>query len=141
MGLKLITKNKRIETSHWLCFPIYCQYSTHSFTKSLFHRRFLISYIFFVFFLSSIFLWKFEFSFSLLQWVFYNSKIESMALKFQRNIWNKVKKFNKIVNRTSKLRYLFLRVFWLLFPKFNFWKDAWTLGNVSTQIWDFSNIS
>ena len=36
--------------------------------------------------------------------------------------------------------YLLLRVFWLLLPKFNFWKGDWTLGYISTQIWDFPNI-
>ena len=36
---------------------------------------------------------------------------------------------------------LLLRVFWLLLPKFNFWKGVWALGYVSTQIWDFPNIS
>ena len=28
----------------------------------------------------------------------------------------------------------FLRVFWLLQPKFNFWKGDWALAYVSTQI-------
>ena len=32
-------------------------------------------------------------------------------------------------------------VFWLLLPEFNFWKGDWALGYVSTQIWDFPNIS
>ena len=40
-----------------------------------------------------------------------------------------------------KVWYLLLRAFWLLLPKFNFWKGDWALGYVSTQIWDFPNIS
>ena len=43
--------------------------------------------------------------------------------------------------RTRKVWYLLFRVFWLLLPKFNFWKGDWVLGYVSTQIWDFPNIS
>ena len=45
------------------------------------------------------------------------------------------------LDRARKVWYLLLRVFWLLLPKFNFWKGDWALGYVSTQIWDFSNIS
>ena len=39
------------------------------------------------------------------------------------------------LNRTRKLRYLILGVFWLLLLKFNSWKL------VTTQIWNFSKIS
>ena len=35
----------------------------------------------------------------------------------------------------------FLGVFWQLLPNFNFWKEDCALGYVSTQIWDFRNIS
>ena len=31
-------------------------------------------------------------------------------------------------------------VFWLLLPRFHFWKGDWALSYVSTQIWDFPNI-
>ena len=44
------------------------------------------------------------------------------------------------LDRTRKVWYLLLRVFWLLLSKFNFWKGDWALDYVSTQIWDFSNI-
>ena len=45
------------------------------------------------------------------------------------------------LDRSRKVWYLLLCVFRLLLPKFNFWKGDWTLGYVSTQIWDFPNIS
>ena len=44
------------------------------------------------------------------------------------------------LNRTTKVWYLLLRVFWLILPKFNFWKGDRALGYVTTQIWDFPNI-
>ena len=34
-----------------------------------------------------------------------------------------------------------MRAFWLLLLKINFWIGGWALGYVSTQIWDFPNIS
>ena len=34
-----------------------------------------------------------------------------------------------------------LRVFWLLLQKFNFWKGDCALGYISMQIWDFPDIS
>ena len=41
-----------------------------------------------------------------------------------------------------KVWYLLLQgFFWLLLPKFNFWKGDWALGYVSTQIWNFPTIS
>ena len=54
------------------------------------------------------------------------------------------------LDKTRKVWYLLLRVFWLPQPKFNFWK--WgralyyaicytTLYYISSQIWDFPNIS
>ena len=52
-----------------------------------------------------------------------------------QNIWNPVKLEKKI-----KVRYLLLRVSWLLWSKFNFWKGDWALS-VSNLLWDFSNIS
>ena len=59
-----------------------------------------------------------------------------------QKIWNKKKKRNPIkLDRTRKVWYLLLRVFCLLLPKFNFWNGDWALGYVSTQIWDFPNIS
>ena len=39
------------------------------------------------------------------------------------------------------LWYLLLCIFWLVLQKFNFWEEDWTLGSISTHIWDFSNIS
>ena len=39
-----------------------------------------------------------------------------------------------------KVWYLLLHVFSLQLPKFTFWKGDWSLGYVSTQIWDYSNI-
>ena len=65
---------------------------------------------------------------------------------YQRKIMNRKKKVfetkqrNPVkLDRTRKVWYLLLRVFWLLLPKFNFWKGNWAY--VSTQIWDFPNIS
>ena len=45
------------------------------------------------------------------------------------------------LDSTKKVWYLLLRVFWLLFPKFNFWKRDWVLAYVFTQTWDFPSIS
>ena len=45
------------------------------------------------------------------------------------------------LDRTRKVWSLLLRVFWLLLPKLNLRKGNWALGYVSTQIWDFPNIS
>ena len=45
------------------------------------------------------------------------------------------------LDRTGKVWYLLLRVFWVLLPEFNFWGGDWALGYVCTQIWDFPNIS
>ena len=42
---------------------------------------------------------------------------------------------------TRKLWYLLLVNFWLLLSKFDFWREYWALGCVSTQIWDFSDVS
>ena len=51
-----------------------------------------------------------------------------------------VLKVQKSCNSCESL-YPLLRVFWLLLPKFNFWKGERELGYVATQIWDFYNIS
>ena len=52
------------------------------------------------------------------------------------------KKRNPVkLDRTRKVWCLLLRAFWLVSLKFNFWKGDWALGYVSTQIWDFPNIS
>ena len=45
------------------------------------------------------------------------------------------------LDRTRRVWYLLLRIFWLLLPKFNIWKGDWALSDISTQIWYFSNIS
>ena len=45
------------------------------------------------------------------------------------------------LDRTRKVWYLLWHVFWLLLPRFNFWRGGWALGYVSTQIWDAPNIS
>ena len=37
--------------------------------------------------------------------------------------------------------FCFFGFFWQLLPIFNFWKEDWALGCVSTDIWHFSNIS
>ena len=57
------------------------------------------------------------------------------------NIWKYLLKSSKNEHNKKGYRYLLYRVFWLLLPKFNFWKGDWALGYVSTQIWDFPNIS
>ena len=46
-----------------------------------------------------------------------------------------------ILDRKRKVCYPFLQDFWLLLSKLNFLKRDWVPGFVSTQIWDFSNIS
>ena len=55
-------------------------------------------------------------------------------------IWNRIEKSGK-TGHENKLWYLLLRIFKLLLSKFNFWMGDWTQGYVSTQIWDFANIS
>ena len=56
------------------------------------------------------------------------------------NAYNKVKKSSKI-GQDQKALNLLLRNFWLLLPKFNFWKGDWELGSTSTQLLDFLHIS
>ena len=68
------------------------------------------------------------------------SSKEASSYNPMQNIWNKLEKSSK-TGQDKKSWYLLLRVFGLLLPKFNFWKGDWALGYVSTQIWDFSNIS
>ena len=57
-----------------------------------------------------------------------------------QNIWHKVKKFSKIGQDFRNL-YLILHVLWQLLSKFNYWKENWALGRISTQIWYFFNVS
>ena len=45
------------------------------------------------------------------------------------------------LDRKRKVWYPLLIVFWLLWPKFNFWKENWALGYVFTRIWNSPNIS
>ena len=76
----------------------------------------------------------FYFQLSSLQKYFFKATILG---KIFRTKWrNPVK-----LDRTTKVWYLLLRLFWLLLPKFNLWKGDWALGYVSIQIWDFPNIS
>ena len=62
-----------------------------------------------------------------------------------QNNWDKVigtKYRNSVIlDRKRKVWEPFLRDFWLLLPKSDFLKRDWALGFVSTQIWDFSDIS
>ena len=57
-----------------------------------------------------------------------------------QNMWNKIEKSSKTGHEKKSL-ISFLCDFWLLLPKFNFWKRDWALGYVFIQIWDFPNIS
>ena len=41
----------------------------------------------------------------------------------------------------EKFDVYFWGVFWLLLPKFSFWKKDWRLVYVSTKMWDFPKIS
>ena len=52
-------------------------------------------------------------------------------------LWTKV----KLDKKTRKLWYLLVHTFWLLMPRFNFWKGDWALGYDSIQILDFANVS
>ena len=45
------------------------------------------------------------------------------------------------MDRKREFWYLLLRASWQLLPEFNFWKGDWVLGYVSTQNWDFPNIT
>ena len=45
------------------------------------------------------------------------------------------------MDKTSKICYLILRVFWQVLSKFDFWKENRVLGCVSTQNFNFSNPS
>ena len=57
-----------------------------------------------------------------------------------RGIWGGMESPVKL-DGARKVWYLLLRVFWLLLPGFNFWRGDWALGYVSSQIWDFPNMS
>ena len=50
-----------------------------------------------------------------------------------QSIWNKIEKSSK--TRQEKRFDIYFCVFWLLLPKFNFWKGDWALGYVSNQIY------
>ena len=54
--------------------------------------------------------------------------------------WTKKRNLTKL-DKARKVWYLLLRVFWLVLTKFNFSKGSSALDHISTQIWDFSNIS
>ena len=56
------------------------------------------------------------------------------------NILDKLEKLSK-TEQDKKVWYLLLHIFWLLQPKFNFLNGDWALTYVSTQIWDYLNIS
>ena len=67
-----------------------------------------------------------------------------------RQIFNKMEepnffltKWRNLVklDRSRKVWYLLLHVFWLRLPKFTFWKENWALEYVSTQNLDFPNVS
>ena len=45
------------------------------------------------------------------------------------------------LDRAGIVWYRLLPIFWLLLPEFNFWRGDWALDYVSSQIWDFPNIS
>ena len=68
--------------------------------------------------------------------------LSSNALTYSlgQNICSKIDKSSKTV-QDKKVLYLLLFAFWMLLPKFNFWEGDWALAYVSTQIWDFPNIS
>ena len=56
-----------------------------------------------------------------------------------QGIWNRLEKSSK-TGREKKGLILTLACFRLLLLKFNLWKGDLTLGYVSAQIWEFSNI-
>ena len=81
-------------------------------------------------------------TFCLISFLLYHGKYTfALAVNYNpgQNIWNKIDKSSKTGQDKKSLTPL-SRVFWLLLPKFNFWKGDWALGYVSTQIWDFPNI-
>ena len=63
----------------------------------------------------------------------------------RKKTWNKVEKSDKIWYLLLHVFFfsvfLFSFFFWLLFRKTNFWKRDWPLSYSSTQIQDFSKIS
>ena len=65
---------------------------------------------------------------------FLNSTFFNFVFCSCQQNWNKIKKSE---NRTRKLWYLLLRIYWLLLPKIYFWKRDWALDSLSTQFWDF----
>ena len=69
--------------------------------------------------------------------VFYSSTI--LGKIFGAKWGNPVK-----LDRARKVWYLLLRVFWLLLPKFNFWRRDWALGytryHVSVYLWLIGSI-
>ena len=58
----------------------------------------------------------------------------------QQNIWNKLEGSRK-TGQDEKSLLSICACFLTAIDKFNFWKGDWALGYVSTQIWDFPNIS
>ena len=52
-----------------------------------------------------------------------------------QSIWKGIEKSSKIEHYKKSLISTFV-CFWLLLPKFNFWKRDEALGYVSTRIWD-----
>ena len=60
-----------------------------------------------------------------------------------QNIWNEIQKSSK----TEKVKTFWYTLIYccvvvgLVLPTFNFWKGDWALGYVSTQLWDFTDIS
>ena len=91
-------------------------------------------------FILSVLNWKYSSRSNLVQKI----KTDSLNWNLVPSVMDKIsgtKQRNPVkLGRTRKVWYLFLRVFWLLFPKFNFWKGDWALGYAFTKIGEFSNI-
>lgn len=57
---------------------------------------------------------------------------------FGKKFGTKSKNLVKL-DSANRIRFLLLCISWLLFPKFNFWKQYLELGSIFNQTWDFAN--
>ena len=64
-------------------------------------------------------------------WSHKNSILNMSSYNPGQDIWGKVEKSSKIGQGKKSLISTFA-CFWLLLPKFNFWRGDWALGYVST---------
>ena len=73
--------------------------------------------------------------FGMFELVYYPGQNKIFGTKYRNEV--KLDKARKI----WYLLFLYILLFWLQLPKCDFWKIDWALGYVSSQNWDFPNIS